>query len=84
VLVAQLRHLKGPGKIADDLLERFALTDASARKVSTYSGGMRQRLDIAMSLIGESDSGLANLMQPASDSPRNVWLELDSNIQCPG
>src|SRR6202161_2448492 len=52
VLVARLRHLKGPGKIADDLLERFSLTDAAARKASTYSGGMRRRLDIAMSLIG--------------------------------
>jgi ABC-2 type transport system ATP-binding protein len=52
VLVARLRHLEGPGTIADDLLERFALTDAAARKVATYSGGMRRRLDIAMSLIG--------------------------------
>jgi ABC-2 type transport system ATP-binding protein len=52
VLIARLRHLKDPGKIADDLLERFALTDAAERKVSTYSGGMRRRLDIAMSLIG--------------------------------
>ena len=52
VLVARLRHLKDPGTIADDLLERFSLTDAAARKVSTYSGGMRRRLDIAMSLIG--------------------------------
>jgi ABC-2 type transport system ATP-binding protein len=52
VLVAQLRHLDDPGTIADDLLERFSLTDAAARKVSTYSGGMRRRLDIAMSLIG--------------------------------
>jgi ABC-2 type transport system ATP-binding protein len=52
VMVARLRHLKDPGKIADALLERFALTDAAARKVSTYSGGMRRRLDIAMSLIG--------------------------------
>jgi ABC-2 type transport system ATP-binding protein len=52
VLVAQLRHLKNPGTIADDLLDRFSLTDAAARKVSTYSGGMRRRLDIAMSLIG--------------------------------
>ena len=52
VLVARLRHLKNPGQIADDLLERFALTEAAARKVSTYSGGMRRRLDIAMSLIG--------------------------------
>jgi ABC-2 type transport system ATP-binding protein len=52
VLVARLRHLKKPGKIADDLLARFALTDAATRKVSTYSGGMRRRLDIAMSLVG--------------------------------
>ena len=52
VLVARLRHLDNPGTIADDLLERFALTDAASRKVSTYSGGMRRRLDIAMSLIG--------------------------------
>ena len=52
VLVAKLRHLKDPGKIADDLLDRFSLSGAAARKVSTYSGGMRRRLDIAMSLIG--------------------------------
>jgi len=53
ILVAKLRHLKDPGKIADDLLGRFSLTEAGARKVSTYSGGMRRRLDIAMSLIGQ-------------------------------
>jgi ABC-2 type transport system ATP-binding protein len=52
VLVARLRHLKDPGPIADALLERFALADAAERRVSTYSGGMRRRLDIAMSLIG--------------------------------
>jgi len=52
VLVAKLRHLEDPGTIADHLLELFSLTDAAARKVSTYSGGMRRRLDIAMSLIG--------------------------------
>src|SRR5580693_4684288 len=52
VLVARLRHLKDPGTIADDLLRRFSLTDAASRRVSTYSGGMRRRLDIAMSLIG--------------------------------
>src|SRR5215468_1458254 len=52
VLVARLRHLKDAGRIADDLLERFGLADAAGRRVSTYSGGMRRRLDIAMSLIG--------------------------------
>src|SRR5690348_6212105 len=51
-LVARLRHLKDPGAIADDLLRRFSQTEAGARKASTYSGGMRRRLDIAMSLIG--------------------------------
>jgi len=52
VLVAKLRHLADPATIADDLLARFALTDAATRRVATYSGGMRRRLDIAMSLIG--------------------------------
>ncbi|MGN6741728.1 MAG: ABC transporter ATP-binding protein [Amnibacterium sp.] len=52
VLVARLRHLPQAGRIADELLARFGLTDAAARKVGTYSGGMRRRLDIAMSLIG--------------------------------
>lgn len=53
-LVARLRHVEGPGAIADDLLRRFSLSEAGARRVSTYSGGMRRRLDIAMSLIGNS------------------------------
>jgi ABC-2 type transport system ATP-binding protein len=52
VLVARLRHLKDPGVIADDLLRRFSLTGAGTRRAATYSGGMRRRLDIAMSLIG--------------------------------
>jgi ABC-2 type transport system ATP-binding protein len=52
VLIAKLRHLNDPGQVADDLLARFNLADAASRKVSTYSGGMRRRLDIAMSLIG--------------------------------
>jgi ABC-2 type transport system ATP-binding protein len=52
ILIAQLRHLTDPGRIADNLLERFSLTEAGGRKVATYSGGMRRRLDIAMSLIG--------------------------------
>jgi ABC-2 type transport system ATP-binding protein len=52
VLIAKLRHLKNPGAIADELLARFSLTEAAGRKAATYSGGMRRRLDIAMSLIG--------------------------------
>ncbi len=52
-LVARLRHLPAPGRIADELLKRFSLTEAGDRRAGTYSGGMRRRLDIAMSLIGE-------------------------------
>jgi ABC-2 type transport system ATP-binding protein len=52
--MARLRHLKDAGQIAADLLARFQLTDAAGRRVSTYSGGMRRRLDIAMSLIGNT------------------------------
>ena len=52
IMIAELRRVKGAGKVADDLLARFGLADAAKRRVSTYSGGMRRRLDIAMSLIG--------------------------------
>jgi ABC-2 type transport system ATP-binding protein len=52
IMIAELRHVKSVGKVADDLLQRFGLADAARRPVSTYSGGMRRRLDIAMSLIG--------------------------------
>jgi ABC-2 type transport system ATP-binding protein len=53
VLMARLRHQPDPGRIAGDLLARFSLTDAGGRRVATYSGGMKRRLDIAMSLIGD-------------------------------
>ncbi|WP_444641179.1 ABC transporter ATP-binding protein [Caproiciproducens sp. R1] len=52
IMIARLRHLANSRQITDDLLNRFGLTDAADRRVSTYSGGMRRRLDIAMSLIG--------------------------------
>jgi ABC-2 type transport system ATP-binding protein len=53
IMIARLRHLKDTGQVAEDLLKRFGLTDAADRRVSTYSGGMRRRLDIAMSLVGK-------------------------------
>lgn len=52
VMIAKLRHLKNPRQVADHMLERFGLTEAADRKASTYSGGMRRRLDIALSLVG--------------------------------
>jgi len=53
VLGARLRHFDDTDGIVDGLLTRFQLSDAADRRVSTYSGGMRRRLDIAMSLIGD-------------------------------
>jgi ABC-2 type transport system ATP-binding protein len=52
VLIAKLRGVAEPKKTADDLLDRFGLTEAGGRRASTYSGGMTRRLDIAMSLVG--------------------------------
>jgi ABC-2 type transport system ATP-binding protein len=53
-LIADLRHL-GPRAArarVDQLLEQFDLTDAADRSVMTYSGGMKRRLDLAMTLVG--------------------------------
>jgi ABC-2 type transport system ATP-binding protein len=52
ILMARLRRVEDAVRVADDLLTRFELTDAAKRRAGTYSGGMRRRLDIAMSLIG--------------------------------
>jgi ABC-2 type transport system ATP-binding protein len=52
IMIARLRHVKQPRQVADELLTRFGLTDAATRRASTYSGGMRRRLDLAMSLVG--------------------------------
>ncbi len=52
LLIARLRHIKDARETADALLNQFGLVDAADRRVGTYSGGMRRRLDIAMSLLG--------------------------------
>jgi len=51
-IIGALRHLKDRGPRAEQLLQNFRLEDAANRRVATYSGGMRRRLDIAMSLMG--------------------------------
>ncbi|MGO4344328.1 ABC transporter ATP-binding protein [Paenibacillus sp. MCAF9] len=53
IMIAKLRYLSNPRQVADDLLKRFGLTEAANRRVSTYSGGMRRRLDIALSFVGK-------------------------------
>lgn len=52
MLIARLRGVSRPDQVADNLLERFSLTDGANRRADLYSGGMKRRLDIAMSLIG--------------------------------
>ncbi len=53
-LMADLNHLDRSRikTVVNDLLERFELTDAANRRAQTYSGGMKRRLDLAMTLIG--------------------------------
>jgi ABC-2 type transport system ATP-binding protein len=51
-MIGKLRHLPDVNKKADALLERFDLLEAADRRVATYSGGMRRRLDLSMSLLG--------------------------------
>ena len=54
-LIAKLRHKLNPKKVAEGLLDKFDLTEAKDKAVSTYSGGMRRRLDLAMSLVGDPE-----------------------------
>ncbi|WP_121713198.1 ATP-binding cassette domain-containing protein [Streptomyces sp. E5N91] len=55
LLMADLHHLRRPEgrRVAAGLLERFDLTEAAGKPASTYSGGMKRRLDIAMTLVGD-------------------------------
>jgi ABC-2 type transport system ATP-binding protein len=56
-LMADLRHLgrrEGRRRVAE-LLDRFELTDAARKPLATYSGGMRRRLDLAMTLVSRPD-----------------------------
>jgi ABC-2 type transport system ATP-binding protein len=55
ILMADLRHLgrKEGRRRAADLLERFDLVEAAKKPLATFSGGMRRRLDLAMTLVGD-------------------------------
>ncbi|MFE4263209.1 ATP-binding cassette domain-containing protein [Streptomyces sp. NPDC056883] len=77
LLMADLHHLsKREGRrITAELLERFDLTDAAKKPASTYSGGMKRRLDIAMTLVG--DPRIIFLDEPTTGldprSRHNMW-----------
>jgi len=79
ILMARLRRVKDAGQIADDLLARFQLTDAAGRRVATYSGGMRRRLDIAMSLIGNPP--VIFLDEPTTGLDPESRLEVHNSVK---
>jgi ABC-2 type transport system ATP-binding protein len=54
VLMGELRHVADPGQTAAELLDKFELSEAADRRLLAFSGGMRRRLDIAMSLVGDA------------------------------
>ncbi|AZQ71497.1 MULTISPECIES: ATP-binding cassette domain-containing protein [Streptomyces] len=77
LLMADLHHLsKREGRrVTAELLERFGLTEAAKKPASTYSGGMKRRLDIAMTLVG--DPRIIFLDEPTTGldprSRHNMW-----------
>jgi ABC-2 type transport system ATP-binding protein len=51
-LMADLKRVRSAGQVVTGLLERFDLTESADKLASTYSGGMRRKLDLAMTLVG--------------------------------
>ena len=76
-LMARLRHLPRPTRRrrVDELIERFGLGEAADRRVGTYSGGMKRRLDLAMSLVSEPTVVVLDEPTTGLDprSRRDVW-----------
>jgi len=76
-LMADLQHLgRGEGKaVVEDLLRRFELEEAAGKQASTYSGGMRRKLDLAMTLTGRPE--IIFLDEPTTGldprSRRTMW-----------
>src|SRR3954454_19124630 len=54
-MIARLRRVEHARTLTRELLERFDLAEAADRRVETYSGGMRRRLDLAMSLVAQPE-----------------------------
>lgn len=87
MLMANLRHLnrqEGRHRTAE-LLERFDLADAAKKPTSTYSGGMRRKLDLAMSLIG--NPRIVFLDEPTTGldpRSRQIMWELIRNLAANG
>lgn len=78
ILIGKLRHIKKPKEKADELLLKLGLGKAGDRRVGTYSGGMRRRLDIAMSFVGNPK--VIFLDEPTTgldpEARMEVWKEI--------
>jgi ABC-2 type transport system ATP-binding protein len=78
VLMGELRHVADPRQTAAGLLATFDLEAAADRRLGTFSGGMRRRLDIAMSLVG--DSPIVFFDEPTTgldpQSRADMWLTI--------
>jgi ABC-2 type transport system ATP-binding protein len=78
VLMGELRHVADPEQTAAGLLDKFDLTEAADRRLLTFSGGMRRRLDIAMSLVG--DAPIVFFDEPTTGldpkSRTDMWLTI--------
>jgi ABC-2 type transport system ATP-binding protein len=78
VLMGELRHVADPRQTAADLLDKFDLVEAADRRLGTFSGGMRRRLDIAMSLVG--DAPIVFFDEPTTgldpQSRTDMWLTI--------
>ena len=73
-MIAKLRHLKNPNQVADELINRFGMSEAADRRVGTYSGGMKRRIDISMSLVGNPK--IIFLDEPTSGLDPEARLEV--------
>jgi ABC-2 type transport system ATP-binding protein len=84
-MTARLRHLSNVKGRSQEMLERFGLIDAADRAASGYSGGMKRRLDLAMSLIGRP--AVLFLDEPTTgldpQSRQSVW-RLVKELACEG
>lgn len=75
VIMGRMRHIGEPEKKAEELLEYFSLSSVKNQRVSSYSGGMKRKLDIAMSLVGNPE--IIFLDEPTTgldpQSRRSMW-----------